>query len=319
MRQVELPGTTLKSSVLGMGCAPLGSRYGAKAGLRALEVAFDQGVNWFDVAPAYGAGQAEPILAKFLLGRRQRLNLCTKVGLIAPTQGLAKRLLTPLARPVVAKFKGVRRKIRQSGATTNLRVPLTAELIEQSITRSLARLGTDRVEVYALHDPAPEDVTKDEVLRALERVIARGQARYVAVAGELDAALQGLAGGVFELIQTADDPLTDPLGQIRAAADRPIATISHSVLGASGTRARLVQHLIDAPERLAVVNDAGFLGPAEEAATRLLFARAFVANKGGPVLASMFGSGHLRDNSAAAELDIATCEAAYKLVQQCFG
>ncbi|WP_240345132.1 aldo/keto reductase [Novosphingobium sp. THN1] len=174
-----------------MGCASLGSRYGAGAGLRALEAAFDSGITWFDVAPAYGAGEAEPILGRFLQGRREQVQVCTKVGLAAPQRGLVRKLLLPVARPVVARMKGLRGKIRQSGATTNISLPLTAELIETSIARSLARLRTDRVEVYALHDPNPDDLARDDVLRALERVVARGQARHVAVAGELDAALRG--------------------------------------------------------------------------------------------------------------------------------
>lgn len=317
MRQIELPGTTLKSSVLGMGCASLGSRYDTSVGLRALEAAFDLGVTWFDVAPAYGAGDAEPILGKFLRRRREQVSLCTKVGLAAPSRTLAKQLLMPIARPIVTRLKGLRGKIRQSGVTANLRLPLTAELIEQSITRSLARLGTDRVEVYALHDPAPEDVTRDEVLRALERVVERGQARYVAVAGERDAVLKSAARGRFALVQIADDPLTNPLDQVRATAGRPIATITHSVLGAGGARALLAQRLAQAPERLATTNAAGFEGNPDQAAVRLLLARAFVANQGGPVLASMFGARHLESNAAAAELDVAACTTAWSLIDQC--
>ena len=45
-------------SRLGFGCASLGSRVAAADGLNALAAAFDAGVNWFDVAPAYGAGEA---------------------------------------------------------------------------------------------------------------------------------------------------------------------------------------------------------------------------------------------------------------------
>lgn len=315
MRRITLGGTDLTSSVLGMGCASLGSRYGAGSGLRALEAAFARGITWFDVAPAYGAGEAEAILARFLRGRREQVAICTKVGLAAPTQGFARRMLLPLARPVVARLKGARGTVRQSGMTSNLKLPLTAALIEESIARSLARLGTDRVEVYALHDPTPEEIAQDEVLRALERVIARGQARFVAVAGERPAALAAAATGRFPIVQTADDPLADPLDQVRAAAVAPLGTISHSVLGAGGTRARLAARLEASPDRLATAHAAGFAGPPGDAAARLLLARALAANGGGPVLASMFGRGNLAMNAEVAALSPAACETARALVR----
>lgn len=315
MRQIELPETSLKSSVLGMGCASLGSRYGARAGLQALEAAFDSGITWFDVAPAYGAGEAEPILGRFLQGRREHVHVCTKVGLAAPHRGVVRKLLLPLARPVVARLKGLRGKIRQSGTTKNVSLPLSAELIETSITRSLARLRTDRVEVFALHDPNPDDLARDDVLRALERVVARGQARHVAVAGELDAALRGAASQAFAVIQTADDPLTDPLPRVRTAANRPIATISHSVLGTGGTRAQLAAKIAQAPGAHAQVEAAGFEGSPSKVAAQLLLARAFHANGNGPVLASMFGAGHLQDAVAATVLGPSACEKAHSLVK----
>lgn len=315
MRQIELPGTSLKSSVLGMGCASLGSRYGAVAGLRALEAAFDSGITWFDVAPAYGAGEAEPMLGGFLQGRREQVNVCTKVGLAAPNLGLVKKLLLPVARPFVAKLKSLRGKIRQSGATTNINLLLTPELIETSIARSLVRLRTDRVEVYALHDPNPEDLARDDVLRALERVVTRGQARHVAVAGELDAALRGATSGSFAVIQTADDPLTDPLAQIRAAAIRPTAIISHSVLGTGETQARLAARIAQVPRACAQAHSAGFDGSPTEVAAQLLLARAFCVNGNGPVLASMFGTGHLQNALTVTGLDISACEKARSLVE----
>ena len=52
MRRVTLAGTGLESSCLGFGCASLGSRVAAAEGARALAAAFEQGVDWLDLAPA---------------------------------------------------------------------------------------------------------------------------------------------------------------------------------------------------------------------------------------------------------------------------
>lgn len=317
MRAVALPGTDIASSALGMGCASLGSRYSARDGIRALEAAFNCGVTWFDVAPAYGAGEAEAILGRFLQGKRDSVQLCTKVGLAPPAQGLAKRLLMPVARPIVAKLKGLRGAVRQSGTTANTRLPLTAELIEQSITSSLTWLGTDHVDVYALHDPVPEDVLRDEVLRALERVISRGQTRVVAVAGELNAVLAAAASETYAILQTADSPLDDPLEQIRHATSRPIATVSHSIFGASGARTHLAKLLVEHPQLLAEARAAGFGDDPGNAAAKLLMARAFSANPDGVVLASMFGASHLEANLRSAAMSCEMAEIAKSLVRRC--
>jgi aryl-alcohol dehydrogenase-like predicted oxidoreductase len=206
-----------------MGCASLGSRYDAAQGLRRLSEAFDLGITWFDVAPAYGGGEAEPILGQFLKDRRDQVQVCTKVGLAPPRQGALKRLAYPILRPLLARAGGLRKAIRGSGAHANVHVPLTAEMIEQSIARSLARLGTDHVEIYALHDPSPEDVAREEVLRALEAVVARGQASAVSTAGELDAVLTAAAGGTTSApgpwIRRAPPPgLRSPPSAIRSSA-----------------------------------------------------------------------------------------------------
>ena len=50
-------------------------------GLRALEAAFEAGVAWLDLAPLYGGGRAEEIAARFLKGRRDAVQVCSKVGL----------------------------------------------------------------------------------------------------------------------------------------------------------------------------------------------------------------------------------------------
>jgi len=85
-------------SRLGFGCASLGSRVAAADGLNALAAAFDAGVNWFDVAPAYGAGEAETLLGRFLRGRRDRTFVVTKVGMAPPRRLGAVRLAYALGR-----------------------------------------------------------------------------------------------------------------------------------------------------------------------------------------------------------------------------
>src|SRR5580704_10332980 len=100
IRRVRLPGTGIEASCLGFGCASLGSRISARAGLEALARAHEAGVTWFDLAPAYGAGEAEGILARFLAGRRERVSILTKVGLAPPRRSALLRGAYAAARPL---------------------------------------------------------------------------------------------------------------------------------------------------------------------------------------------------------------------------
>jgi aryl-alcohol dehydrogenase-like predicted oxidoreductase len=294
--------TALVASALGFGCASLGSRIAEGQGRRLLEAAFERGVTWFDVAPSYGAGRAEAILKPFLAAHRAEVTVCSKVGLAPPRHNGLLRLVYDLARPVAGVAQGLRRRFRAVGATRNVRVPLTPELIETSIVGSLARLGTDHLDVYALHDPDPADLGRDAVIDALVRVKARGLARHIAVAGSFAAARAAAAVPVVSILQLADDPAVAPLPRLRALLDRPVGFVTHSVIGVGGARDRVAAAIRRADAALAAdLAAAGYAGPPEAAAAKLLVRRAFASNAGGVVLMSMFSGSHLADNAALAD------------------
>ena len=50
--------TDLKVSKLGLGCATFGREIDEEASFRIMDFAFEQGINLFDTAEAYGGGQA---------------------------------------------------------------------------------------------------------------------------------------------------------------------------------------------------------------------------------------------------------------------
>lgn len=303
LRFVTLPGTGLTASALGFGCASLGSRIGRTDGLRALAEAHDGGVIWFDVAPPYGAGEAEAILGEFLAGRRASVRVCTKVGLAGPERSGLMRFAYRLGRPLAARFAGLRRRFRAAAATRYRPIALDAAGIAASLDRSLARLRTDHVDVFALHAPSPADAVRDDVIRALEDILTSGKARQVCVAGYLDACRAAAAAGLpYRVLQLADDPETEPLAALRVAAGRPIATVTHSVFGFDGALSRLVARLEADPAAVRRLQAAGYDGPAGQAAARLLIDRAFASNPDGVVLASMFAPPHRRLNLARAAL-----------------
>lgn len=301
MREVTLAGLGVTTSCLGLGCASLGSRISPAQGARALAQAHAQGVRWFDVAPAYGAGNAEVILGDFLKGQRDGLHVCTKVGLLPPPQNAAKQIVRSLLRPAVALAAPLRAAIRRSGATANRHVALTPDLLRNSLESSLTRLGTDHVDVYALHNADPADVARDDILRTLEDLLAAGKTRALAVAGDADAAEATIAQGApFTMIQLAQAHGPGAEQLMHAAQTARMGRVTHTVFGVAGQLASLTARLKREPvlaERLA---EAGYDGTPDAAAAALLMARAFACNPQGVVLASMFSKRSLTRNVARA-------------------
>ncbi len=303
MDRVTLAGLNADTSWLGFGCASLGSRISAAQGRRALARGIEAGITWIDVAPSYGAGAAEPILAEVIAGRRDALRICTKVGLVPPAESFLKRTIRAVARPVVAQAGALRRMIRKSGAVSNTRVPLTPDLLRTSLDRSLTRLGTDRVDVYALHNARPEDLARDDIRRTLEDLLRAGKTLAVSVAGKADAAQAALAQGApFGIVQFAQPTPDSPEGAdlVAQAGSAGIGCVTHSVFGVGGSLQALSARLADDAalrDRLAA---AGFDGDPGAVAARLLLARARAFNPDGVVLASMFSERSLTLNLAAA-------------------
>jgi hypothetical protein len=298
MRMVTLPGIDRPASVLGFGCASLGSRVSARQGLQALQAAHEQGVNWFDLAPAYGAGEAELIFGQFLRGRRDALHVCSKVGLVPPQRNALVKLAYGLARPVAGAVQGARKLFRRMPATRNVSVSLTPALLRSSLERSLQRLGTDRLDVFALHKPRHEDIGRDDILSSLQRLREEGKALRIAVSGDAQAATLALRHPeVYGVLQVADDPMASPLPGLQPLAQGRCALITHSILGVGGNLERLSGALRRAPVAARdALRSAGYPDDPAAAAAQLLVDRALAANDGGVVLLSMFGDRHRRAN-----------------------
>jgi aryl-alcohol dehydrogenase-like predicted oxidoreductase len=302
MRRVTLGRTGIETSSLGFGCASLGSRVGAAEGALALAAAFEGGVTWIDLAPVYGDGRAEAIAAAFLRAHRRELQICTKagLGLAAGTVGL-RRALAPLARRVIAAAGPMGPRLRRAAPRPHTRLPLSPDLLRRSLEGSLRRLGTDHVDLFALHNPAPEEVARPDTCRALEEILAAGKARAVAVAGDAAAAGAALAQGApYGVIQLAQPEPAAPPGPLAAARDAGFGVITHSVFGAEGPWEALGRRIRDDPDFAARVAAAGGGGEPGAALARILMDRAFAANPDGVVLVSMFSAHSRQANLAAA-------------------
>lgn len=106
----------------------------------------DAGVNFFDTADFYAAGESEAILGKALGARRKDVVVATKV------------------------------RLRMGPGPND--VGLSRAHILAAADASLKRMATDWIDLYQLHHPDPL-TPLDETLRALEDLVRWGKVRYV--------------------------------------------------------------------------------------------------------------------------------------------
>lgn len=112
---------------------------------RVIDCAIDQGVNFIDCANYYGKGRSEQILGRALQSKRDDLFITSKVwSRIGPGPNDAG---------------------------------LSRYHIMREVERSLKRLGTDRIDLYLMHN-WDADTPLDESMRAMDDLIRQGKVVY---------------------------------------------------------------------------------------------------------------------------------------------
>src|ERR1700744_522922 len=156
MKYRRLGDTDMKLSVLGFGASSLGGVFHEVNFDECAETvrnALDGGINFIDVAPAYGETLAELNLGKALHGiRRDQYYLATKIGSYSEAKG---------------------------------DYDYSAERTERSLHASLKRLGVDYVDLIQCHDIefADHGQIVNETLPTLHRLKQKGLARAIGVTG----------------------------------------------------------------------------------------------------------------------------------------
>ena len=148
MRPLGRTGVTL--SGLGFGCMTLigwyGSRDDAQA-TRTLLAALDRGVTHLDTAASYQNGENEKFVGSVIKGRRHGLFLASKYGI---TRNAAGQML----------------------------IDNKPESLRQAVDGSLARLGTDYIDLFYLHRIDRDTAIEDSV-GELSRLVIAGKIRHV--------------------------------------------------------------------------------------------------------------------------------------------
>ena len=187
MEYRPLGSTKLKVSVLGFGCAPIGSRAGVRESQRALTLAYDQGINYFDTADMYGVGASEEILGRVFKGKRDKIILASKCGYAFSGRLKALRWVKPLLRPLVMRLKRV--KSSAAAIMTSQRTQcFDPQYVEKCVHDSLGRLGTDHIDLFFLHDPPMSIAERGETFQMLGSLKRAGKIRHYGVSCDVDVA-----------------------------------------------------------------------------------------------------------------------------------
>jgi D-threo-aldose 1-dehydrogenase len=246
--------TTLETTVLGFGCAPLGGLYAPisdEQATAALSAAYAAGIRYFDTAPFYGLGLAEHRLGNALRERFQDLVVSTKVG----------RLLRPSSGDDAGKSMFV------DALPFTVAYDYSYDGIMRSVEDSYQRMGTAGIDILYIHDVNRKwhgDAVDDrfrEVMdggyRALERLRSEKIVKAIGVgvndteilirfarAGDFDCFM--LAGRYTLLEQTPLDEL------FPVCAEKSISIVAagpfNSGILASGAKPGAKYFYVDAPE-----------------------------------------------------------------------
>jgi methylglyoxal reductase len=213
MREIA-PG--LQASAVGLGTWAIGGwMWGGTddaAAEDAIRAGLDAGITLIDTAPAYGLGHAEELVGRAIRGRRDRVVIATKCGLVWHDQ----------RGPYF---------FSQGGQAVHR--DLSPAAIRHEVDHSLRRLQTDRIDLYITHwqdptTPIPETV---EALKALQ---AEGKIMAFAASNTSpdDLAAYRAAGGIaavqeeYSMLQRRIETTHLP-----ACRENGIAVMGYSVLG----------------------------------------------------------------------------------------
>lgn len=180
----EIGASGISASAVGLGTWAIGGwMWGGTdvdRSIAAIHASIDAGISLIDTAPAYGQGVAEEIVGKALKGRRDKVVLATKCGLVWHSQQ-GNHFFDYEGKPV-HRYLG-------------------KDAIIYEVEQSLKRLQVDCIDHYITHWQDPTTPI-EETMEALEALKTQGKIRSIGASNTSVADVEAyIAAGQLDAIQ----------------------------------------------------------------------------------------------------------------------
>ena len=308
------PHLTTQALPVGFGCAHLQySSWSRRGSLRLLEKAFDHGITHFDVARLYSSGEAEGVVGEFARGRRDRIVLVSKAGILPLRETYYHRANRKIRSIAKAKVPALTSSIADA-VNEPVFGKFSPKDIRNSVEKSLRELKTDYLDALLLHECKATDIATFDVPTTLDKLQAEGKILSYGLATSIEqsAAITCSFPTLASVVQIPEQNFNTQTWPFLSEKNRLV--ITHSIFAENLKPLVALLQKQDAL-RQAIRSKLGFDLSKPQGVAQLLMVRAVKVNPRGMVLFSTSKLDHIQQCVEAAT--VAKCPDSQDYVIEC--